>query len=121
MCLQPARQVAMRKDYVVVLTRTKSIEIYNAHTGVFVRKWPVAGGANELDVNSGIAVYAAGRTVHALRMADGNDAIVGTAPRAIEAVAIEPAGIVYAYNTVKGAKEVGNLAFVPLAKVNALR
>ena len=31
------------------------------------------------------------------------------------------AGVVYAYNTVKGVKEVGNLAFVPLAKVNALR
>jgi hypothetical protein len=116
-----ARQVALRKDYIVVLTRTKSIEIYNSHTGVFVRKWPVAAGASRLDVHSGIAVYAVGRTVHALRLDDGSDAIVATAPRAVEGLAIERPGLVYAYNTVKGVKDVGNLAFVPLAKVNALR
>jgi len=115
-----ARQVALRKDYIVVLTRTKSLEIYNSHTGAFVRKWSVVAGASQLDVHSGIAVYAAGRTVHALRLSDGSDAIVATAPRAIEGLAIEPPGLVYAYNTVKGIKDVGNLAFVPLAKVNAV-
>ena len=85
-----ARQVALRKDYIVVLTRTKSIEIYNSHTGAFVRKWPVAAGASRLDVHSGIAVYAVGRNVHALRLSDGSDAIVATAPRAVEGLAIEP-------------------------------
>ena len=102
------------------MTRAKSLEIYNSHTGAFVHKWPVAAGASQLDVHSGIAVYAVGRTVHALRLSDGSDAIVARAPRAIEGLAIEPAGLVYAYNTVKGIKDVGNLAFVPLAKVNAL-
>ena len=115
-----ARQVVLRKDYIVVLTRTKSLEIYNSHTGAFVRKWPVVAGATRLDVHSGIAVYAVGRTVHALRLRDGSDIVVATAPRAIEGLAIEPAGLVYAYNTVKGTKDLGNLAFVPLAKVNAL-
>ena len=67
-------------------------------------------------MHSGIAVYAVGRTVHALRISDGNDVVLATAPRAIAGLAIEPPGIVYAYNTVKGIKDVGNLAFVPLAK-----
>jgi hypothetical protein len=115
-----ARQVALRNDYIVVLTRTNSIEIYNSHSGAFIRKWPVAAGASRLDVHSGIVVYPVGRTVHALRLSDGSDAIVATAPRAVEGLAIERPGIVYAYNTVKGVKDVGNLAFVPLVKVNAL-
>jgi len=66
-----------------------------------------------------IAVYAVGRKVHALRLSDGRDAIVATAPRAVEALAIERPGLVYAYNTVKGIKDVGNLAFVPLAKATS--
>jgi hypothetical protein len=114
-----ARQVGLRKDSLVVLTRTKTLEIYDSHTGAFVRRWPVTAGASRLDVHSGIAVYAVGRSVHALRMSDGRDVVLATAPRAIEALAIEAAGVVYAYNTVKGIKDVGNLAFVPLAKVNA--
>lgn len=115
-----ARQVALRKDYVVVLTRTKTIEIFNSRTGAPVRSWPVVAGARQLDVHSGIAVYAVGRRVHALRLTDGADAVVATAPRAVEGLAIEALGIVYAYNTVKGSQDVGNVAFVPLAKVNAL-
>jgi len=115
-----ARDVALRKDYIVVLTRTKTIEIFNSRTGAAVRSWPVAAGASRLDVHSGVAVYAVGRTVHALRLSDGADRVVATAPRGIEGLEIEAPGVVYAYNTVKGTKDVGNLAFVPLAKVDAL-
>ena len=115
-----ARAVALRKDYLVVLTKSKTLEIYNSHTAALVKKWPVAGGAGRLDVHSGIAVYAVGRKVHVLRLSDGKDVVLATAPRAIEGLEIEAPGIVYAYNTVKGIKDVGNLAFVPLAKATSL-
>jgi hypothetical protein len=115
-----AREVALRKDYVVVLTRTKTLEVYNSHTGALLKTWPVAAGAAQLDVHSGIAVYAVGRTVFAVRLNDGHDAPIATAQRAIEGLQIEAPGIVYAYNTVKGANDVGNLAFVPLPQATAL-
>jgi hypothetical protein len=114
-----ARQVVLRKDYIVVLTRTKTIEIFNSRTGAAVRTLPVAAGASQLDVHSGIAVYAVGRNVHILRLSDGATGVIARAPRAIESLQIEAPGIVYAYNTVKGTSDVGNLAFVPIAKVNA--
>lgn len=115
-----ARQVALRGDVLVVLGRAKSVDLFNSRTGARIRSWPVAAGAAGLDVHSGIAVYAVGRQIHALRLASGTDVIVATAPRVVEGLAIEGVGVVYAYNTVKGSKDVGNLAFVPLAKINSL-
>ena len=116
----PVREFALRKDYLVVLTKTKTLEIFNARSGAAVRTWPVAAGATRIDVHSGIVVYAVGPRVHVLRLADGKDAVLATAPRAIEGLEIEAPGIVYAYNTVKGIKDVGNLAFVPLAQATSL-
>jgi hypothetical protein len=115
-----AREVALRKDYVVVLTRTKTVEIFNARTGAAVRTLPVAAGASKLDVYGGVAAYAVGRAVHVLRLADGKDAVLAAAPRAIAGLEIEAPGIVYAYNTVKGIKDVGNLAFVPMGTATSL-
>jgi hypothetical protein len=115
-----AKEVALRKDYLAVLTRTKTLEVYNSHTGALLRTWPVAAGASRLDVHSGIAVYAVGRTVFALRLTDGSDVALATAPRAVEGLEIEAPGVVYAYNTFKGVNQVGNLAFVPLRQVDSL-
>jgi hypothetical protein len=50
------RQTALRKDYLLALTKTKTLEIYNSHTGALIRTWPVPGGATNPDVNSNIAV-----------------------------------------------------------------
>ena len=82
-----AHEIALRKDYLVVLTATKTLEVYNSHTGALLKRWPVAAGASRLDVHSGIAAYAVGRTVFDLRLADGRDAPLATAPRAIEGLA----------------------------------
>jgi hypothetical protein len=115
-----AKEVALRKDYAVVLTRTNTVEVYDSHTGLLLRRWPVAAGASRLDVHSGIAAYAVGRTVFAIRLADGRDAPIATAPRAIDGLEIEAPGIVYAYDTVKGLNDLGNLAYVPLLQVDSL-
>jgi len=117
-----AREVVLRQDYLVVLTRQRTLEIFNARTGAPVRTLPVAPGASKLDVHSGIAAYAVGRNVHVLRLSDGRDAVLASAPRAIQGLEIEAPGIAYSFNTVKGIKDVGNLAFVPMRKAtSALR
>ena len=85
-----------------------------------MRALRVAAGAAKLDAHSGIAAYAVGRTVHVLRLADGKDAVLATAPRAIAALQIEGPGIAYAYNTVRGTRDVGNLAFVPMRRATSL-
>jgi hypothetical protein len=115
-----SREVALRKDYVVVLTKTRTVEIFNARTGGQVRTLAVAAGASKLDVYAGVAVYAVGRAVHVLRLSDGRDAVLATASRAIAGLEIEAPGIVYAYNTVRGIKDIGNLAFVPMGKATSL-
>jgi hypothetical protein len=115
-----AKEIALRKDYLVVLTRTKTLEVYNSHTGALLKTWPVAAGASRLDVHSGIAVYAVWRTVFEIRLIDGRDAPLATAPRTIEGLQVEAPGVVYAYNTFKGLHDVGNLAFVPLRQATSL-
>ena len=115
-----AREVALRKDYLLVLTRARTIEIFNARTGAPVRALRVAAGAAKLDAHSGIAAYAVGRTVHILRLADGKDTVLATAPRAVTALQVEAPGIAYAYNTVRGTRDVGNLAFVPMRRATSL-
>ena len=115
-----AREVVLRQDYIVVLTRMRTLEIFNANTGAPVKTLAVAAGAARLDVHSGVAAYAVGRTVHVLRLSDGKDAILATAPRAIQGLEVEAPGIAYSYNTVKGIKDVGNLAFVPMARATSV-
>jgi hypothetical protein len=114
------REIALRKDYLVVLTRTKTLEVYNSHTGALLRTWPVPAGASRLDVHSGIAVYSVWRTVYELRLTDGRGAPLATAPRAIDGLEIEAPGVVYAYNTFRRLQDVGNLAFVPLSQATSL-
>ncbi len=113
------REVALRKDYLVALTATATVDIYNANTGAFVRSWPVAAAASSLDVHSGIAVYAVGRTVHALRLATGTDVVIASPPRRVVGVEIEQPGVVYASSTPRRGKLVGVVAFLPLRGVIA--
>jgi hypothetical protein len=114
------KEVALQGGDLAVLTKTRTVEVYSAATGKRRATWPVKPGAARLDLAAGRAVYAVWRTVHLLRLADGKDVALPAASRAIEGLEIETPGIVYAYNTVKKAREVGNLAFVPMSKATAL-
>jgi hypothetical protein len=114
------KDLALQGGDLAVLTRSNTIEVYSASTGYRRATWPVRPGATRLDLSSGIAVYAVYRTVHLLRLADGKDVALPAAPRAIAGLEIESPGIVYAYNTVKGIREIGNLAFLPMAKATSL-
>jgi hypothetical protein len=114
------KEVALQGGDVAVLTKTHTVEVYSAATGKRRATWPVKAGAAQLDLTAGRAVYAVGRTVHVLRLADGKGVTLPPAARAIEDLEIESPGIVYSYNTVKKTREVGNLAFVPMSKAIAL-
>jgi hypothetical protein len=115
-----AKEVGLSNDALVVLTRTRTLELYDAATGATLKSFPVAAGAARLDVQTGVAVYAAGREVHLLRLSDGRDVVLASAPRPIVGLEIEAPGIAYAYNTIRRGREAGTLAFVPTTKATPL-
>jgi hypothetical protein len=111
------KQIALRKDYLVVLTKSQTLEIWNSRTGAYIRKWPVPGGATNLDVSQNIAVFSIWRRLYALQLTTGKQALLAQPKRAVVAAEIEAPGVVYAYNTVRGIRTIGNLAFLPLSTV----
>ncbi|HWB22849.1 MAG TPA: hypothetical protein VG652_08170 [Gaiellaceae bacterium] len=114
-----ASEIALRKDYLAVLTKAHTIEIYNANSGTFIRRWPVPAGAAHLDLYDGIAIYAVWRKLHALQLTTGRDVVIASLKRAVVADEIEAPGVVYAYDSVRGLEDFGNLAFVPMRTVAA--
>jgi hypothetical protein len=114
------KEIALEGGDLVVLTSSSTIEVYSTATGQRRATWTVKAGAARLDVAFGRGVYAVDRAVHVVRLADGRDVELPPAPRAVEGLEVEAAGVVYAYNTVAGTKGVGNLAFVPMPKVTSL-
>ena len=103
--LRAPSAVALRGDYLAVLTRARTLEVYNAHSGRRLHSWRVAPSARWLDLSSGYAVYAATlhsggstRVIHFLRLATGRDRVVATTPAELGGVQLEPAGLVYAVN-----------------------
>src|SRR5579871_1059438 len=83
------KAIALHKDFVVVLSKTRTLLIYNSHTGAFIRSWPVPGGAANLDVNQNIAVFSVWRKVYALQLTTGKLAVLATEKRAIVSAQIE--------------------------------
>ena len=101
------KEIALRGNDLLVLTNTRTLEIYDSRSGAHLRSWPVPRGAATLDAYGGVAVYADLPTysgqrfkVHVLRVKTGRDAVVGTGtdegPRRV--VQIEAPGLVYAKN-----------------------
>jgi hypothetical protein len=113
------KEVALHGDDLAVLTGRKTLELYNAHTGALIRSWPVPAGAVNLGLGTGIAVFSVWRRAYALKLSSGRQALLAAAPRAIVADEIEAPGVVYAYNTIRGLRAIGNIAFLPLNRVQA--
>jgi hypothetical protein len=113
------REVALRKDFVVVLTAEHTLEVFNSKTGASISSIPVPAGARNLDVHANIAVFSVGKTISALRLATKKQATLAISPKRIVDLEIDDAGVVYAYNPVTGVEGVGKLVFVPLSLVQA--
>lgn len=121
--VQPATpsEVALGGGYLAVLTKANSIEVYSATTGKRLFTRHPAKGAASLDVEGGLAVYAAPkaggrqlRTVHVLRLKTGEDTVLTTQARGVVDVQIEAPGIAYAVST---AGYRGAVVFVPMSRV----
>jgi hypothetical protein len=109
-----AQEVALRGDYLVVLTKASTLEVYNSHSGRRLRTWRVARGAAHLDVSNGLAAYSAGRTVHGVRLTTGKGAFSARAAGTVAAVQLEPSGLAYAFH---GPANTGRVVFVPMSRL----
>jgi hypothetical protein len=114
-------QVALGGGYLAVLTKANTIEVYSASTGKRLFTRHPARGAASLDIEGGLAVYAAPkaggyqlRTVHVLRLKTGKDTVLTTQARAVLAVQIEAPGVAYAVST-PGYR--GAVVFVPMSRL----
>jgi hypothetical protein len=108
-----AQEVALRGDYLVVLTKASTLEVYNSHSGRRLHTWHAAGAAH-LDVSSGLAAYSAGRIVHVVRLTTGKPVFSARAAATVSAVQLEPSGLVYAF---RRPADTGRIVFVPISRL----
>jgi hypothetical protein len=118
-----AKEVALRGDYLVVLTKANRLAVYNSHSGKLLHSWRTATGARYLDVSSKLAAYAAPvrngfypRVVHVVSLPTGKDRVLVTTLPQIAGVQLEPAGVVYAINRT-GPSQVSQLVFTPMSRL----
>jgi hypothetical protein len=120
-----ATEIAVRGDYLAVLTKAWALEVYNSHSGRLLKSWRVARGAQSLDVSSGLAAYAAPfprtpgaapRVVHVRRLKGGRDRVLATTPPELVGVRLEPAGLAYAFSRFAPDRP-GAVVFVPMRSV----
>jgi hypothetical protein len=109
-----AAEVALRGDYLAVLTKTRTLEVFNSHSGRKLHSWRVAAGAARLDVAAGLAAYAVGSRVHVVRLATGKSVFGARAGAPVSAVQFELAGLAYAFG--RGDRP-GTIAFTPMRRL----
>lgn len=100
----------------VVLT-TSAIEVTDAETGAFLRRWPpLAESAQLVDVQDGVAVLVSGTEIHLLRLSDGREAVIAAPGSGPVLAQLEPSGLFYSYRVVD-AKYPGRVDFVPFDRL----
>lgn len=112
-----ARAIALRAKTLAVLM-PRSLNFFDITTGLLIHSWRVPANVRpELDLQYGVAVLTAGRSVFVLDRKNGRTVRLAVAPTMTSAQ-IEETGVVYRYNRVGH----GFMVFVPFAAVErALR
>jgi hypothetical protein len=116
----PPKEIALSGERLVVLTKTRTIDIYSAATGRLVAGRAVRAGAEHLDAGGGVAAYAVGTRLHLLRLATRKDSVVATAAKPIDDVAVSSRAVAYAYNVSKRLRnpprfrDIGNVVVLAL-------
>jgi hypothetical protein len=112
-----ARAIALRANLLAVLM-PRSINFFDVNTAQLLHSWRAPARVRpELDLQYGVVVLTASRTVFALDAKSGRVVRLAVAPSATNAQ-IEETGVVYRYNQ----GDHGFMAFVPFAAVErALR
>jgi hypothetical protein len=115
--VETPKQVALAGRSLVVLTRSKRIQVYSVTTGKPGPGRATPGGSGHLDAAAGAAAYAVGPKLHVFKLSTGKDTVVATAPKPIAAVAISSVAIAYAYNVSKRVRgtyrDIGNVVVIP--------
>ena len=108
-----SRAIALRGHRLVSVTTAGRLEVWNTSTGRRLHAWPLpAGTRSSVDLQYGIAVFTAGRSVYGMDVATGRTAMLARAGAAVRAQ-IEPLGVAYTYN--RGGH--GFLRLVPMSSV----
>ncbi len=118
-----AEAAALSGKNLVVLTKTKTLELYNAGTGAHRRTLPVhlkkKRPAGNLGVQGHVAIYTTGTTLHAVNLSTGKDRVVAQLRSSIDLARIGSSGLVYAGNGFGKTYGHGTLVFEPLARIKA--
>jgi hypothetical protein len=97
------------------------LAVFDARTGDALHAWPLPARASTVDVARGVAVLSTSNGVYAVRLKDGQNALVGVKRRG-DYPQIEPPGIVFQDDLYKRSGGPALLKFIPFSTVsNALR
>jgi hypothetical protein len=100
----------------LVLQSKKGLQVFDTKSGRLMETRRVSGvPPSDLDAEGDVAVYAVAQRISAIRLSTGKSAVLAVAPGELVGLEVEPAGVVYAYNTRKG----GHLVLKPMAQVMA--
>jgi hypothetical protein len=111
-----ADAITLRARSLVTL-HGRTLRVFDRQSGLLLRTITVPAGVQRaVDVEDGVAVLAAGRTVYAVGLQSGRVAVAAQAPARVVGAHIEATGIAYGY-TLAG---LGRLRFVPLSSALAL-
>jgi hypothetical protein len=112
--------VALSGKNLVVLSKARKLEVYDASTGSLRQTLSLKGkGPQNLDAQGDIATYTSGSSVRAIDLASGKDSALGKLDNRIAFARISSAGLVYAANGVRASFGTSTLVFLPLARVKA--
>jgi hypothetical protein len=112
--------VALQGKGLLVSTKTRQLELYNAHTGA-LRKTFIAHGTRQprnLDVQGNVAIYTMGSALHVVNLSTGKDSVIRQLRGGPVLADIDSVGLVYAANRFNYGTGT-RLAFVPFAGVAA--
>jgi WD40 repeat protein len=113
--------VALSGKNLVVLSKGRTLELYDARTGSLQKTLSShgKGGPQNLDVQGNVATYTSNSSVRAVNLSSGKDRIVGTLGNRIAFARIDSAGLAYAANGTRASFGKSTLVFVALARVEA--
>jgi hypothetical protein len=103
----------------VVLTATRTLELYSTKTGALKKTFAARGtkAPRNLAVQGNVAIYTTGSAVHAVNLSSGKDRVVAEHRGGPLFAAIDGAGLAYGGNGYGNAK--ATLVFVPFARIAA--
>lgn len=118
-----ARDAALTQHRLLALTSTGLQVFDTGPAGKLIATWKAPINAVGLDADGDLAVYTqyckyvdqCGRNLYAVRISTGKTVLITRAPTDILWPQIEPAGVLYAYNTTKGTLVLRSLAQVEAA------